>query len=43
LPLGGGFAHIALMRVGEVALGAFCALPVARAGGWLEARLAPPR
>ena len=43
VPLGGGFAHIALMRVAEVALGALGALLVARAGGWLEGRLAPPR
>ncbi len=40
VPIGGTFAHVALMRVLEVALGAFCALAVTRVADWMGQRLA---
>ncbi|WP_049621037.1 FUSC family protein [Frateuria defendens] len=41
VPIGGSFAHIALMRIFEVALGAVSALLVIRLAAWIEARLVP--
>lgn len=40
VPIGGTFAHVALMRVCEVALGALCALAITRVADWMGQRLA---
>jgi uncharacterized membrane protein YgaE (UPF0421/DUF939 family) len=41
VPIGGSFAHIAVMRVSEVVLGAVSALLVTRVATWIEQRVAP--